>query len=197
MFLFCATIPRIPSLSIPSRAFPSILARSVYYSRMSNHPTNVYDFEVTTIDGQAQSMSQFKGSVLLIVNVACQCGFTKANYTQLAELGAKYREQGLRVLLFPSNQFGGQEPGTNEQIKEFATNYSKDFILFDKVQVNGSSALPLFKYLQKECKGFITDAIKWNFTKFLVDRAGKPVARYAPKDEPLSFEDKIMELLQA
>ena len=102
---------------------------------------------------------------MLIVNVASKCGLTKDNYKQLAEISDKYTEQGLRVLLFPCNQFGGQEPGTSEQICEFIAGYGKKFTIFEKINVNGDDAHPLYKFLKKKLSGFLVDAIKWNFTK--------------------------------
>jgi glutathione peroxidase-family protein len=140
-------------------------------------------------------LSKFKGNVLLIVNVACKCGYTLRNYDEMAKLLEKYYDQGLRVLLFPSNQFAGQEPGTPQEIKDFIQVYSSKFDIFEKCKVNGSDAIPLFQFLKNKCHGTLIDAVKWNFTKFLVNRDGMPVHRYASGDYPLSFEDKIKELL--
>jgi glutathione peroxidase-family protein len=124
-----------------------------------------YEFSARNINGQMVSMSQYQGYVVLVVNVASKCGFTKKNYTELVELDERYRERGLRILGFPSNQFNNQEPGTNEDIKEFVAKYNVKFDMFEKVEVNGPNAHPLFAYLQNELSGFITNAIKWNFTK--------------------------------
>jgi len=120
---------------------------------------------------------------------------TKLNYTQLVQLDERYRERGLRILGFPCNQFGSQEPGTNEEIKEFAAGYGVQFDMFDKIDVNGSSAHPLYVYLKKKQKGFLINAIKWNFSKFLIDRNGNPVKRYAPNEEPFSIIPEIERLL--
>lgn len=132
---------------------------------------------------------------MLIVNVACQCGYTKNNYQELSDMLDAYYDKGLRVLLFPCNQFGNQEPGPPEQIKEFIHAYSEKFDIFEKVNVNGSDGLPLYKYLKNKCPGTLINAVKWNFTKFLVNRQGIPVARYAPNDAPQSFVEKVKELL--
>lgn len=118
------------------------------------------------------------------MNVATNCGFTKSNYSQLNELYTKYKDQGLRIAAFPCNQFNGQEPGCETDIKEFIKKNNVEFDLYSKVNVNGDEAIPLYKYLKKAQGGFMIDAIKWNFTKFLVDKEGKPVARFAPNKEP-------------
>lgn len=120
---------------------------------------------------------------------------TKLNYTQLVELDKKYRDQGLVILAFPCNQFGGQEPGTNEEIMDFVAKFGVEFQLFEKADVNGAKARPVFVYLKDVLPGSFGSFIKWNFTKFLVDRKGKPVARYGPKDAPFSFEEHIQTLL--
>ena len=129
------------------------------------------------------------------MNVASSCGFTKTNYNQLNELYSKYKDQGLKVLAFPSNQFA-QETGCEVDIKEFIKKNNVEFDVFNKVKVNGNDADPLFKYLKKEQGGFLVDAIKWNFTKFLVDADGKPVARYAPNVEPIKIEKDLKPLLE-
>jgi glutathione peroxidase len=158
----------------------------------------VYDFEAKTIDGEDVSLSQYQGNVLLIVNVASQCGFTP-QYRGLEALFEKYRDQGFVVLGFPSNQFGKQEPGSESEIREFCTlRYSVQFPLFSKIDVRGSTAHPLYKFLQKAKPGILgTETIKWNFTKFLVDRQGRPIKRYAPQDTPESIENDIKEALKA
>ena len=156
---------------------------------------SVYDFTINDIDGHPTSLEKFRGHPLVIVNVACQCGYTKSNYEELADMLKQHHDKGLRVLLFPCNQFGNQEPGPPQQIKEFVNAYSDKFDIFEKVKVNGSDATPLYKYLKDKCGGFLIDAIKWNFTKFLVNKQGIPVARFAPKDNPQSFGDKVKELL--
>jgi glutathione peroxidase len=146
---------------------------------------SVYDFQVRTIDGREQSLGDYRGQVLLIVNVASRCGFTP-QYAGLETLYKKYRERGFAVLGFPCDQFGHQEPGSEAEIREFCTlNYQVSFPLFAKLEVNGAGAHPLFQHLKSAQPGFLgTEAIKWNFTKFLVDQRGAVLKRYAPKDVP-------------
>jgi glutathione peroxidase len=146
---------------------------------------NVYDFSAQTLTGKARKMSDFKGSVLLVVNTASKCGFTP-QYAGLEALYKKYKDKGLVVLGFPSNQFGEQEPGQDTEIAEFCeVNYGVTFPMFAKVDVNGKSAHPLFKYLTSTRKGLLgSEAIKWNFTKFLVGRDGTVLERYAPTTKP-------------
>jgi glutathione peroxidase len=143
--------------------------------------TSLYDFEMTTIDGQQESLKTYQGQVLLIVNVASRCGFTP-QYAGLEALYRKYREQGFAVLGFPCDQFGHQEPGDEKDIKYFCTlTYDVTFPLFAKIAVNGPTAHPLYQYLKSARRGFLgTKAVKWNFTKFLIDRQGTVVRRYAP-----------------
>uniref|UniRef100_A0A914QUU3 Glutathione peroxidase n=1 Tax=Panagrolaimus davidi TaxID=227884 RepID=A0A914QUU3_9BILA len=158
--------------------------------------STVYDFTVKDADGQDVSLEKYKGKVLLIVNVASQCGLTNSNYTQMKELLDKYHEQGLEIAAFPCNQFGGQEPACEIDIKNFVTekfNFEPD--LYAKINVNGSNADPLYQFLKKEQGGTFIDAIKWNFTKFLCDREGKVVKRFAPTTEPRSIAKYIEELL--
>lgn len=156
----------------------------------------IYDFNVTTIDGQEVSMSKYKGKVLLIVNVASKCGFTK-QYEGLEKLYEKYKNENFMILGFPSNQFSNQEPGSNEEIKEFCTlTYGVDFDMFAKIDVNGDNEIPLYSYLKKEASGILgTEAIKWNFTKFLVNKEGKVVDRFGSTTTPASIEDDIKKLL--
>ena len=152
-------------------------------------PTDsIYSYKVKTIDGQEQSLGAYQGKMLLIVNVASQCGFTP-QYDGLEALYEKYKEQGLEVLGFPCNQFGSQEPGTEQDIKQFCeTRFSVKFPLFAKVEVNGPNTAPLYSFLKKKEKGLLgTEAIKWNFTKFLVDRDGTVLKRYAPQTTPASI----------
>ena len=143
--------------------------------------TTVYDFAATDIDGQERALREFAGKALLIVNVASKCGFTP-QYTGLEALWRKRRDAGFAVLGFPCDQFGHQEPGDADEIKSFCSlNYDVSFPLFAKVEVNGAGAHPLYRWLKSEQPGVLgTEAIKWNFTKFLVDRDGRPVKRYAP-----------------
>jgi len=156
----------------------------------------VHEFTATTLDGAQQRLSDFDGKVLLIVNVASKCGFTP-QYTGLEALYRKYRDQGFAVLGFPCDQFGHQEPGDAEEIRNFCSlEYEVSFPLFAKVEVNGEGTHPLFRHLKKEGRGVLgTEAIKWNFTKFLVDREGAVVRRYAPTDTPESIEKDLAAVL--
>lgn len=156
----------------------------------------VYDFRAKTIDGKEEPLSAFAGKVLLIVNVASQCGFTP-QYAGLEGLHRKYADQGLEVLGFPCNQFGSQEPGDEAEIKTFcSTRYGVTFPLFAKIDVNGANAHPLYQFLKSARPGLLgTEMIKWNFTKFLIDRSGKPIKRYAPQDKPEDLEQDILQAL--
>lgn len=155
-----------------------------------------FDFVVKNAFGtQNIDMSQFKNKVTIVVNVASKCGYTKSNYSGLSKLLDEFSDKGLMVLCVPSNQFGKQEPGTAEDICTFADKYDERFIIAEKSKVNGSDALPLFEYLKKECPGVLINAIKWNFTKFLINKNGKPVSRFGPNEEPSVMRDKIVELL--
>ena len=153
---------------------------------------SLYDFEVTTIDGQKERLDAYRGRVLVIVNVASRCGFTP-QYAGLEELYRKYREQGLTILGFPCDQFGRQEPGTDEEIEQFcAREYGVTFPLFSKIKVNGPDAHPLFRYLKAQKKGlFGSEAIKWNFTKFLVGPDGAVLRRYGSSDTPEVIEKDL------
>ena len=145
--------------------------------------SELYDLSVKDIKMNTVDLSSFKGKTLLIVNVASKCGFTP-QYKDLQNLYDKYQDQGFEVLGFPCNQFGAQEPGTNEEVQSFCElKYNVSFKMFDKIDVNGSDASPLFKYLKHESPGILgTEAIKWNFTKFLVNKDGQVVMRFASKD---------------
>ncbi len=156
----------------------------------------VYEFSMKDINGQPQSLSQYKDKVLLIVNVASQCGYTP-QYKGLEALYEKYKDRGLEILGFPCNQFGSQEPGNEEEIKSFCNlNYGVKFPLFSKIDVNGDKTAPLYEYLKKTKPGLLgTEAIKWNFTKFLIDRTGKPTERYAPNTKPEDLESDVEKLL--
>ncbi|KAL8122337.1 putative glutathione peroxidase 2 [Apium graveolens] len=157
-----------------------------------------YNFTVKDIQGNDVPLSNYKGKVLLVVNVASKCGFTQSNYKELNILYEKYKDQGLEILAFPCNQFGWQEPGTNEEIQDtVCTNFKAEFPIFDKVEVNGKNAAPLYKFLKAEKGGLLVDAIKWNFTKFLVNKEGKVIARYAPSTSPLKIEEDVQNLLKA
>jgi len=162
----------------------------------SEQYSSVYDFTVKDIRGNDVDLSVYKGKVLLIVNVASQCGLTNSNYTEMNEVYAKYKDQGLEILAFPCNQFGAEEPGDNAQIAEaVCTRFKAEFPIFEKVEVNGSNAAPIYKFLKSNKGGTFGDSIKWNFTKFLVDKDGNVVERYAPTTSPLSFEKDVKKLL--
>ena len=156
---------------------------------------SVYDYSARTIEGQEQPLSGYRGHPLLIVNVASKCGFTP-QYAGLEALYRQYRERGLVVLGFPCDQFGHQEPGSDDEIKSFCqVNYGVDFPLFSKIEVNGDDAHPLYKFLKSEKGGLLGDSIKWNFTKFLVDKKGNVVERFAPMTPPTAIEPEIEKLL--
>ena len=156
---------------------------------------DIYDFKVTNNKGEEVSLDRYKGKVLLIVNTATGCGFT-LQYKGLEELYKKYKDEGLEILDFPCNQFGHQAPGSDLDIDSFCTlKYDTTFPRFRKIDVNGENASPLYKWLKKEKGGIFGNAIKWNFTKFLVSRNGKVVERYSPTTPPAKIEGKIKELL--
>lgn len=156
---------------------------------------SIYDFSVKDIEGKEVSLSKYDGKVLLIVNVASKCGFT-SQYEGLETLYQKYKDKNFMILGFPSNQFMNQEPGTNEEIKEFCRlTYGVDFDMFSKIDVNGKNEDPLYTYLKKQASGTITDSIKWNFTKFLVDKDGTVLKRYGSIDKPSEIEPDIVKLL--
>ncbi|KAL0285894.1 UNVERIFIED_CONTAM: putative glutathione peroxidase 2 [Sesamum angustifolium] len=144
---------------------------------------SIYDFTVKDIHGNDVPLSNYQGKVLLIVNVASKCGLTQSNYKELNVLYEKYKDQGFEILAFPCNQFASQEPGTNEEIQETAcTRFKAEFPIFEK------NTAPLYKFLKSEKGGVLVDAIKWNFTKFLVNKEGKVVQRYSPTTSPLAIE---------
>lgn len=154
-----------------------------------------YDYKVKSISGEDVSMSEYKGKVVLIVNTASKCGFTK-QYEGLEELYEKYKDQGFVILGFPCNQFGAQEPGGNAEIKNFCTStFSVTFPMMSKIDVNGDDADPLYKFLKKEKGGILDDYIKWNFTKFLMDREGNVVDRFASQKTPKALEKEVEKLL--
>lgn len=156
---------------------------------------NFYHFEAIDIDGKNISMSEYKDKVVVIVNTASKCGLTP-QYRDLEELYKKYKDEGFEILGFPCNQFAGQEPGDENEIQNFCElNYGVSFKMFSKVKVNGEDAHPLWKFLKESQGGLINSSIKWNFTKFLIDRQGNVIERYAPKDNPKKMEEKIKELL--
>ena len=158
--------------------------------------TSIYDFSAKTIDGDQRKLDAYRGKTMLIVNVASKCGFTP-QYEGLEKLHEKFEGRGLVVLGFPCDQFGHQEPGDEAEIRNFCTlNYEVKFPLFAKIEVNGANAHPLYKYLKHEAKGLLgSEAIKWNFTKFLVDSNGDVVKRYAPTDTPESIGQDLAGML--
>ncbi|MGM0622383.1 MAG: glutathione peroxidase [Campylobacterota bacterium] len=157
---------------------------------------SIYDIEVKSISGEEFTMAKYKDKVMLIVNVASKCGFT-SQYEGLQKLHQKYARQGLAILGFPCNQFLSQEPGTEEEIEEFCSiNFGVSFDLFSKIDVNGENTHPLYKHLKENSKGLLgSEAIKWNFTKFLVDKEGNILKRYAPSTKPSEIEEDILKLL--
>ena len=160
--------------------------------------TTVYDFEALSIDGQPAHLSTQRGKVLLIVNTASQCGFTP-QFAGLEKLWQQYRDRGLVIVGFPSNEFGGQDPGSNDEIATFCQrNYGVSFPMMSKVKVNGGEAHPLWKWLTAEAPGLLgSKAVKWNFTKFLVGKDGRVIKRYAPTDSPESIAKDIEAALAA
>jgi glutathione peroxidase len=151
---------------------------------MAGKTQSIYDFEAVSIDGKPAHLSTQRGKVLLIVNTASACGFTP-QFAGLEALWQRYKDQGLAVVGFPTNQFGQQDPGSNAEIADFCQrNYGVSFPMFDKIDVNGENAHPLYQWLRTEKGGILGDAIKWNFTKFLVGRDGQVIKRYAPQEEP-------------
>jgi len=158
---------------------------------------NLYNFTVKNSNGEDISLSKYEGKVVMVVNTASKCGLTDQNYKELAEIDKKYRDQGLAILGFPCNQFSNQDPGSQEEICSFASKrYKIEFELFQKIDVNGSEADPLFVWLKAALPGFMgTEGIKWNFTKFLIDRKGHPFKRYGPQESPFTFEQDIQALL--
>ncbi|KAG0450807.1 hypothetical protein HPP92_026755 [Vanilla planifolia] len=165
-------------------------------SQASQSLKSVHDFTVKDARGEDVDLSIYKGKVLLIVNVASKCGLTNTNYTEMSQLYEKYKDKGLEILAFPCNQFAGEEPGTNEEIVEFATTrFKAEYPIFAKVDVNGDNADPIYKFLKSSKGGIFGDSIKWNFSKFLVDKEGNVVDRYAPTTSPSSIEKDIKKLL--
>ncbi|CAM4366209.1 glutathione peroxidase [Saccharibacillus endophyticus] len=157
---------------------------------------SVYEYEARTSAGNEVKLSDYQGKVVLVVNTASKCGFTP-QFQGLQELYDKYHDRGLEILGFPSNQFKEQDPGSNEEILEFCQlNYGVKFPMFEKVDVKGENAHPLFRYLSDEAPGLMgSKSVKWNFTKFLIDRDGKPVKRFAPQTSPDQLEKDIEKLL--
>jgi glutathione peroxidase len=158
--------------------------------------TTAYDFKATSLEGQPVALQEFTGKVMLVVNTASKCGFTP-QYAGLEALYQKYRDRGLVVLGFPCNQFGEQEPGSADEIGSFCQkNYGVSFPMFEKIEVNGDGAHPLYRWLKQTAPGLLgTERIKWNFTKFLLDRRGAVVDRYAPTTKPAELARDIEALL--
>ncbi|XP_028792674.1 probable phospholipid hydroperoxide glutathione peroxidase [Neltuma alba] len=183
-----------------SSDFPVFTAKSRssgVYARAATEKS-IHDFTVQDIDGKDVSLSKFKGKVLLIVNVASKCGLTSSNYSELSHIYEKYKPQGFEILAFPCNQFGGQEPGSNPEIKNFAcTRFKAEFPIFDKVDVNGPNTAPVYQFLKSNAGGFLGDLVKWNFEKFLVDKNGKVINRYPPTTSPFQIEKDVQRLLAA
>lgn len=158
---------------------------------------SLHELKAMRNDGKEEGLDAYKGKVLLVVNTASQCGFTP-QYKGLQELYTKHREKGFEVLGFPCDQFGHQEPGSDEEIHSFCErNFGVTFPLFKKIEVNGDNTHPVFEYLKKNAPGLLGQRIKWNFTKFLVDGQGKVIKRYAPTTTPEKIESDIKELLEA
>lgn len=162
---------------------------------MPDSDRTLFDFSIRTLDGEPFDIHSLKGKVVLIVNTASKCGFTP-QYKDLEQLHRRYADKGLVVLGVPCNQFGAQEPGTPEEIQAGCQmNYDVTFSLLEKIDVNGANAHPLFRWLRQECPGLFGTTIKWNFTKFLIDKQGRPISRFAPLTNPASLTGKIEELL--
>lgn len=172
-----------------------LIALCLAFVFSANAQKNIYGFTAKDANGQTVTMDQYKGQVLLIVNTATECGFTP-QYTELEALYEKYKAQGFVVLDFPCNQFGEQAPGTDAEITEFCTiNFGVSFRQFSKIDVNGENEAPLYTWLKNEKRGVLSSKIKWNFTKFLLDRDGNVAERYAPTVTPERIEPRIKELL--
>lgn len=156
---------------------------------------NFYDFTAKKMNGQEVKMEEYKGKVLLIVNTASKCGLTP-QFTELEEIYKEYKDRGFEILGFPCNQFAKQDPGSNKEIGEFCLrNYGVTFTMFEKIDVNGENAHPIYKYLKSQAKGILSNEIKWNFAKFLIDSEGNVVDRYAPTTVPHKIKKDIEKLL--
>ncbi|MCI6691981.1 MAG: glutathione peroxidase [Clostridium sp.] len=156
---------------------------------------NFYDFKANDINGKEVNMNNYKGKVVLVVNTASKCGFTP-QLKDLEDLYKEYKDSGVEILGFPCNQFLNQEPGDNNEVKNFCQiNYGVTFNMFEKIDVNGSNAHPIYKYLKDQEKGILTKDIKWNFTKFLIDRNGNVIKRYSPTTSPLKIKEDIEKIL--
>ena len=165
-----------------------LMGLSLMTAAFSHASTSIYDFTLPSIDGKSMPLSGFKGKVILLVNVASRCGYTP-QYSALESIYEKYKDQGFVILGFPANNFGQQEPGTNEEIKTFCSRkYNVTFPMYGKVSVKGDDETPLYSYLTKDANPSVAGEIKWNFTKFLVDRSGRVVQRFESKIAPDSPE---------
>ena len=154
-----------------------------------------YEYSAINIDGKEINMSDYKGHIILVVNTASKCGFTP-QLKDLEELYKEYKDSGVEILGFPCNQFLNQEPGENKEVKNFCQiNYGVTFNMFEKIDVNGSNTHPIYKYLKEQEKGLLTKDIKWNFTKFLIDKEGNVIKRYSPATSPLKIKTDIEKLL--
>jgi glutathione peroxidase len=157
---------------------------------------NFYDFEAESLNGQKRAMAEFKDKVVVVVNTASKCGLTP-QFEGLEELNKKYKDEGLVIIGFPCNQFAKQEPGEAGEIQEFCElNYGVSFPMFGKIEVNGDNAHPLYKYLKAKKGGWFGSSIKWNFTKFVIDKNGNPVKRFSPTTKPKDMEALIIKLLK-
>ncbi|XP_020217017.1 probable glutathione peroxidase 8 [Cajanus cajan] len=169
---------------------------SIMSTQSTNDPNSIFHFTVKDAKGQDVDLATYKGKVLLLVNVASKCGMTNSNYVELNQLYGKYKDKGLEILAFPCNQFGEEEPGSNDEIADFVcTRFKSEFPIFDKIEVNGDNASPLYKFLKSGKWGIFGDDIQWNFAKFLVDKDGQVVDRYYPTTSPLSLERDIRKLI--
>lgn len=154
--------------------------------------SSFYDFHATDIKGNDVPLEKYRDHVLIVVNVASNCGLTERNYKQLQQLYEKYSEkEGLRILAFPCNQFAGQEPGTPQEITDFVKQYNVTFDMFEKIDVNGENAHPLWKWMKTQISGFLNNDIKWNFTKFVINKNGKVVERFSPQTDPMNMEQTL------
>lgn len=154
-----------------------------------------YDFSAKDINGEEIKMDQYKGKVVMVVNTASKCGLTP-QFKDLEALYEEYKDKGLEILGFPCNQFANQDPASNEEIGQFCMlNYGVSFTMFEKIDVNGDTAHPIYKYLKSQAKGVLNNEIKWNFAKFLIDKEGNVVKRYAPTTKPLKLKEDIESLL--
>tara|TARA_B100000900_G_scaffold394026_1_gene391077 strand:- start:46 stop:525 length:480 start_codon:yes stop_codon:yes gene_type:complete len=157
--------------------------------------TSIYNFSANKLNGQKTDLKEYEGKTIVVVNTASKCGLTP-QYEGLEKLYKNYKDKGLVVLGFPCNQFGNQEKGTSDDIQEFCqVNYGVSFPMFEKIEVNGKNTHPVFKYLKSELGGFLGSKIKWNFTKFVIDKNGKPLKRFSPKTKPEKMEAYLKKIL--